>query len=76
MSCDIGQRHSSDPTLQWLQCRPVATAPIGPVARHLPYAAGAALKIKKNKKRTYTSTEFGEHTASPTPLHPQQPFTP
>jgi len=30
-----------------LQHRPAATAPIGPLALDLPYAAGAALKRKK-----------------------------
>ena len=37
-----------DPALLWLWCRPVATAPIRPLAWEPPYAAGAALK-KQNK---------------------------
>ena len=34
-----------------LWCRPVATAPIQPLAWESPYAAGAALKRPKKKKR-------------------------
>ena len=33
-----------------LWCRPVATAPIGPLAWELPYAMGAAQEIVKKKK--------------------------
>ena len=33
-----------EPVLLWLWCRPVATAPIRPLAWELPYAKGAALK--------------------------------
>ena len=53
MSCGIGHRHSSDPVLLWLWHRPVAIAPIQPLAWESPYAAGVALKksIKKKKKR-------------------------
>ena len=47
MSCGVGLRRSSDPTLLWLWCRLVATAPIGPLAWELPYAVGAALKRQK-----------------------------
>ena len=35
MSCGIGYRHSSDPALLWLWCRPAAEAPIGPRAWEL-----------------------------------------
>ena len=52
MSCSIGFRHGSDPTLLWLWYRPVATAPIQPKTCEPPYAAGASLKKKtKQKKR-------------------------
>ena len=34
-----------DPELLWLWCRPVATAPIRPLAWEPPYAAGAAQEI-------------------------------
>ena len=34
-----------------LWCRPVATAPIGPLAWEPPYAAGAALEKARQKKK-------------------------
>ena len=51
MSCGIGRRSSSDPTLLWLWCRPAATAPIGPLAWEPPHAAGVALEKSKKKKK-------------------------
>ena len=51
MSCGIGHRHSSDPQLLWLWCRPAAAAPIGPLVWEFPYAVGVALKSQKEKKR-------------------------
>ena len=50
-SCGVGCRHGSDLALLWLRCRPAATALIGPLAREPPYAAGAALKGQKTKKK-------------------------
>ena len=51
VSCGVGRRRGSDPTLLWLWHRPVATAPIQPLTWEPPSAAGAALeKIKKKKK--------------------------
>ena len=58
MSCGVGRRHGSDPSLLWLWCRPAATAPIEPLAWEPPYAAEAAQEIatttttkdKKDKK--------------------------
>ena len=47
MSCGVAHRRGSDPTLLWLWCRLVTTAPIGPLAWEPPYAMGAALKDKK-----------------------------
>ena len=55
VSCGVGRRHASDPTLLWLWCRPAATAPFGPLAWELPYAAGEALKKTKKKKNGYVS---------------------
>ena len=49
VSCGVGCRCSSDPTLLWLWRRPVATAPIRPLAWEPPCAAGAAQEIAKNK---------------------------
>ena len=45
MSCGVGCRRGLDPALLWLWRRPVATAPIGPLAWEPPYAAGAAQEI-------------------------------
>ena len=53
MSCGVGQRHSLDPALLRLWCRPAAIAPIGPLAWEPLYVAGVALKSKK----THTNRE-------------------
>ena len=58
MSCSVGHRHGSDPVLLWLWCRPVATAPIRPLAWEPPHAAGAALKDKKTKKKFFLVVVF------------------
>jgi len=51
VSCGVSHRCGSDPALLWLWSRPVATAPIGPLAWEPPYAARGALeKAKKDKK--------------------------
>ena len=50
MSCGVGHRHSLDPELLWLWCRPVATALIRLLAWEPPYAVGTALKRQKKKK--------------------------
>ena len=44
MSCGVGRRRSSDPSLLWLWCRPTAAALIRPLTWEPPYAAGVALK--------------------------------
>ena len=51
MSCGIGHRRSLDPAWLWLWCRPVATAPIGPLAWEPLYAAGAALEKAKRPNK-------------------------
>ena len=55
MSCGVGHRRSSDLELLWLWCRPVATAPIRPLAWEPPYALGSSprkgKKTNKKKKR-------------------------
>ena len=51
MSCGVGRRCGSDPTLLWLWCRLVATTPIVPQAWEPPYALGVALKRQKDKKK-------------------------
>ena len=52
MSCGVGCRHGSDPELLWLWRRPVATAPIRPLAWEPPYAAGAAQEIATTTTKT------------------------
>jgi len=51
VSCGVGCRRGSDPALLWLWRRPVATAPIVPLAWEPPYAAGAAQEIAKRPKK-------------------------
>ena len=51
MSCGVGHRSGSDLVLLWLWRRPVATAPIRPLAWEPPYAVGVALKIRTKDKR-------------------------
>ena len=51
MSCGVGRRCGSDPTLLWLWRRLVATALIRPLAWEPPYAVGAAQEIAKKKKK-------------------------
>ena len=50
MSCGVGCRCGLDPALLWLWSRPVATAPIRPLAWEPPYASGAALNKAKRQK--------------------------
>ena len=52
MNCGVGCRCSSDPALLWLWRRPVAIAPIGPLAWEPPHTMGAAQEMaKKDKKK-------------------------
>ena len=48
MSCGVGRRRGSDPTLLW--CKPAAIAPIRPLAWEPPHAVGAAQEMAKNQK--------------------------
>ena len=50
MSYGVGHRCGKDPALLWLWCRLAAEAPIRPLAWETPYAMGAALERKKEKK--------------------------
>ena len=49
-SCGVGHRCGSDPVLPWLWHRAAAAASIQPLAWELPYAAGVALKRKKERQ--------------------------
>ena len=51
MSCGIGHRRGSDPSLLWLWCRLAAAAPIQLLAWDPVYAAGVALKRQKKKRK-------------------------
>ena len=55
MSCGVGHRRGSDPTLLWLSCRLAAKAPSGPLAWEPPYIAGEHPPQKKRKKEKKTS---------------------
>ena len=50
MSCGVGRRCGSDMALLWLWRRPVATAPIRPLAWEPPYASGTAQENTKRQK--------------------------
>ena len=58
MSCVVGHRHGSDPALLWLWHRPVAIAPIRPLAWEPPYAMGTAVKRKKKVVGYSTYLEY------------------
>ena len=64
VSCGVGRRCGSDPTMLWLWRRPAAAAPIGPLAWEPPYAMGIALEKakrqedKKKKKKNCTCVEM------------------
>ena len=51
MSCSVGHRCGSDPTLLWMWHKPAATALIQPLAWEPPYAVGAVLKRQKDGKK-------------------------
>ena len=51
MSCGVGRRRGLELALLWLWRRPVATAPIQPLAWEPPYAMGAALENAKRQKK-------------------------
>ena len=51
VSCGVGHRRGTDPTLLWLWYRPADTPPIPPLTCELLYASGVAKKRKnKNNK--------------------------
>ena len=58
LSCAVGHRCSSDPTLLWLWCRLTTAALIWSLAWELPYATPVALKSKKQNKQTKTQHWF------------------
>ena len=56
VSCGVGSRHDWDPAWLWLWRRPVATAPVRPLAWEPPCAAGAAQEIATTTTTTTTTT--------------------
>ena len=54
----------NDPALLWLWRRPVATAPIRPLAWEPPYVAGAAQEIAKRKKKRKKKEIFADKFCS------------
>ena len=61
MSCGVGRRHSSNPMLLWLWCRPAAAALGAPLAWEPPYASDVALKRQKKKERERERDEYVFH---------------
>ena len=57
MTC-VGRSCSSDLVLLWLWHRPVAAAPIGPLAWKLPYAKGTGLKKQKKEDEVVSNICF------------------
>ena len=59
----MGRRRGSDPKLLWLWHRPVASAPIRPLAWEPPYAAGVAQENAKRqgKKKKKVKVPFVEN---------------
>ena len=51
MSFSVCHRFGLDRELLWLWCRLAAAAPIQPLAREPPYAAGAAQEMAKRQKK-------------------------
>ena len=51
LSCGVGRGCSSGPVMLWLWRRLAATALVAPLAWEHPYAAGVALKKKKERKK-------------------------
>ena len=69
MSCGIDCRCGSDHELLWLLHRPVAAAPIQPLAWELPYAAGLAIKKGKFKKEFSGVPIVAQRLTNPTRNH-------
>ena len=64
MSSGVGHKRSLDPALLWLWCRPVAAAPIHPLAWKPPNAKGAA---KEREERPKKKKKKGRNTLKTLP---------
>ena len=58
MSCGVGCRRASDPSLLWLWRRPVARAPTRPLAWEPPCATGAAQEMAKRQKKKLNNNQY------------------
>ena len=58
MSCGVGRRRGSDPTLLGLWRRLAAAALIGPLAWKPPYSVGAALEKAKKKRQQQQQQKY------------------
>ena len=72
MGCGVGSRRSLDLVLLW--CRPVATAPNGPLAWEPPYTKGVALKITKDKKKKLFCTFNNSYKENKCLHHSKYPY--
>ena len=70
MSCGIGCRHGSVPTLLWLWCRQAAAALIQPRGWEPPCASSGALKRQKTEKKEKENDADTAEVPSPIPLSP------
>ena len=70
MSCGVGCRCGSDPTLLWLWHRLVATALIRPLAWQPPCAAGAAQEMAKSQKKKKKKRQTSHPSLGPLTLGP------
>ena len=75
-SWGVGCRHSLDLAFLWLWCRPVATAPIRPLAWEPPYASGAALEKAKRQKKKKKRKKRMDKLRGPTVQHRELVGTP
>ena len=60
MSCGVGHRLTLDPVLLWLWHKPVATAPMKPLAWEPPYAVGSGPRKGKKTEKDRGKKKKGE----------------
>ena len=61
VSCGVGRKLGSNPTLLWMWLWPAATAPIQSLPWEPPYDRGVALKIQKKKTPKKTQENKTKH---------------
>ena len=69
VSCGVGCRCGSYPTLLWLWCRPAAAGPIRPLAWEPPHAAGRAQENGKKTKKVKKNLNPNVVIRKPTSIH-------